>query len=255
MIEHNSAGSDDSTALEDFHRDGFMVVPVHDADQINVIRAFTIDHVRQLIADSAGCGVESLPPINRYHEWWRKQGIDHSSILTARNRHLRPADSLRSVILSDGLKEIADRLLPMRWRLWDEGLGWLAFRLIRPGMNDGYPPSRKEWGPAKSVVSCWIPVIGHGPQETLAILPGSHKHEYERYLPDDSKFMKGEYRLRDAPPLSEFFRPQLAEGEIIIYHPRLIHSEDVEQSDTTRLNLEIRLQPADVPGPDPDAHS
>ena len=43
-----------------------------------------------------------------------------------------------------------------KFTFWDEGLGWLAFRLVRPGFGDGYPLSKKEWGIAKDVISCWI---------------------------------------------------------------------------------------------------
>lgn len=240
---------DRSSNLVDYQRDGFAIIPAHDEAQVDVIRSFANQAVTSLIAEATGLSVDQVPPLNRYHEWWQDKGVDHGSLLTARNRHLKPDDRVRDAVMSAELTRLADQILPKGWDAWDEGLGWLAFRLIRPGMNDGYPPSRKEWGPAKSVVSCWIPVFGHSAQETLAIIPGSHKIEYERYLPDDSKFMQGEYRLRDAPPLSEFYRPRLAEGEIIIYHPRLIHSEDVEVSDVTRLNLEIRLRPSDVPQP------
>ncbi len=125
----------------------------------------------------------------------------------------------------------------------DDGLGTLGFRFIRPGRNDGYPWSRKAWGPAKEAISLWIPVIGTSNKETLELIPGSHTKEYECYMPAHSKFAKDEYRLVHEPSADEKMRPELKDGEIIIFHPKLIHNENVVDSSITRLNLEIRMNP------------
>ncbi len=110
-------------------------------------------------------------------------------------------------------------------------------------MGDGYPLSRKEWGIATNVVSCWVPIIGYSPNETLALVPGSHLKDYEKRLPTDGKFRKGEYRLSEEYNNLELYRPKLERGEVIIYHPKTLHSEDVVASNITRLNLEFRIDP------------
>ena len=127
-------------------------------------------------------------------------------------------------------------------KLWDEGLGWLAFRLIRPGFKDGYPWSCKLWGPAKNCISVWLPVVGHGPLDTLAIWKGSNNKRLKRYLPKETKFTKDEYRLVDEPETENIIRPTLAKNEIIIFGPKTIHSEDVDEGDKTRFSLEFRFQ-------------
>lgn len=66
--------------------------------------------------------------------------------------------------------------------------------------------------------------------------------EYEKYLPQNDKFTKGEYRLAEGQNI-ETYNPVLDIGEVIFYHPKMLHSEDVKNSDITRLNLEFRFVP------------
>ncbi|MDC0110944.1 phytanoyl-CoA dioxygenase family protein, partial [Alphaproteobacteria bacterium] len=128
--------------------------------------------------------------------------------------------------------------------LWDEGLGWLAFRLIRPGFSDGYPFSRKDWGPGKGTISIWIPIIGFDQSQTIAFIPGSHKKKYEKFLPTNSKFTLDEFRLKSPVSEDEIYRPKLKPGQAIVFSPKTIHSEDVPQAPGTRFSLEFRIVPS-----------
>ena len=127
------------------------------------------------------------------------------------------------------------------FELWNEGYGDLAFRLIRPNRGDGYPFSCKNWGPGAGCISMWIPILGFEQDQQLNIVPGSHLKKYEKYLPINSKFIKNEYRL--AEDINKLFtlRPKLKQGDLLIFHPQLLHSEEVYNAFTTRLNLEFRV--------------
>jgi hypothetical protein len=148
------------------------------------------------------------------------------------------------------VKEFLQEIGLDRYELWDEGLGWLGFRFIRPGAGDGYPFSRKAWGVAKEVISCWIPIIGYDRRHTLTLVPGSHRKNYERYLPEGQKFAQGEYRLARIPPAFDRYNPGLKRGEVVFYHPKTLHSEDVLAGRITRLNLEFRINPLSRQGGD-----
>jgi ectoine hydroxylase-related dioxygenase (phytanoyl-CoA dioxygenase family) len=119
----------------------------------------------------------------------------------------------------------------------------LAFRLIRPNRGDGYPYSCKDWGPAKGIISVWIPILGFSKTQILSVVPGSHLKTYASYLPVDGIHMKNEYRLLEPLALELTDRPVLQPGEAIVFHSKTIHSEDVIEGDETRLNLEFRLLP------------
>jgi ectoine hydroxylase-related dioxygenase (phytanoyl-CoA dioxygenase family) len=119
----------------------------------------------------------------------------------------------------------------------------LAFRLIRPGFGDGYPFSKKNWGPGKGAISIWIPILGFDSRQMIAFIPGSNNKDYEKYLPESSKFTPDEYRLKDSVPESEVYRPKLQPGQAIVFGPQTIHTEDVTKAPSTRLSLEFRIMP------------
>ncbi len=232
-------------AVRDYERDGFAVVRVFDNAEAELIERFAKNWVRELLHRACGAPTEGRS-LATYHEWWNSVPVDHATLFSAANRYTRPVGKVSDALLNTKVWNFLSRISPGKFEIWDEGIGWLGFRFIRPGMNDGYPPSRKQWGPAKKVVSCWIPVIGHTEQETLSVSPGSHLRDFDRHLPGDSKFCPDEYRLANPPPDLVFLRPPLSRGEVIFSHPRLIHTEDVRESTVTRLNLEVRFNPLEV---------
>ncbi len=226
--------------LKLFNELGFAVLKIYEEPQIQIIERFAKNWVRELLPSEI---LDKGLLLEDYHLWPQNLGIDHKNIFCAKNRHICPPKDIENILINEHLKEFLKNIGVEKFRLWNEGLGTLAFRFIRPGVGDGYPFTRKEWGIAKKVISLWLPVIGYSPNETLAIILGSHLREYDKYLPQDHQFCKDEYRLAEPPAQGEIFRPSLKRGEVIFYHPRTIHSEDVQKSSLTRLNLEFRIEP------------
>ena len=128
--------------------------------------------------------------------------------------------------------------------MWDDGWGWIGFRIIRPKKNDGYPLSQKNWGIAKDVVSCWFPIVGKNKSDTLNLFSKSNKKNYEFYLPKNSKFTKGEYRLKQKYKNKiRTYNPKIKDHKVIIYSPKTLHSESNPKIKETRFNLEFRFKP------------
>jgi Phytanoyl-CoA dioxygenase (PhyH) len=221
-----------------FAQDGYEKVAVYDANQVSEIEQFAKDWLYRLL-DKWVEGKRDQYPLEKYHEWVQLLKVDHNEVFRAKNRHTSPGKTIQDLIINKKVREF----IKQDFDIWDEGLGWLAFRFVRPGFGDGYPMSRKEWGPAKKVVSCWIPIIGFNPNETITLVPGSHLKEYKKYLPENSKFMKDEYRLAEEIPKEQIFNPKLNKGEAVFYHPKVLHSEDIASGEITRLSLEYRVTP------------
>lgn len=237
-----------SAPADCYARHGFVIASVFDQNQVRLLERFAVKWVYGLFAEWTE-GREHDLPLGAYHRWCEDIGVDHSATFRAANRHTVPPEDVERVILTARVRETLRILGLSRFEFWQEGPGWLAFRFVRPGRGDGYPYTRKEWGVAKTVVSCWIPIIGHDPPQTLGMVSGSHRRDYEKYLPEDDKFAKDEYRLAEPVGDLEVYRPTLDRGEAIFFHPKLLHSEDVLGGDVTRLSLEVRFSPlAGSPG-------
>lgn len=221
---------------------GFAIVRSFGDAEVCRIDEFARTAVYRVLARWTG-GREASFPLETYHLWSKTLSVDHEGAFRAENRHLSPGPEVSDLLVNATVRDFLRDLGVRRFRLWDEGLGWLGFRFIRPGAGDGYSMTRKAWGFATNVISCWVPVIGHSPRETLTLVPGSHKKEYPRYLPADGKFRRDEYRLAGGLNGLDLYNPALQRGEVLFYHPLTLHSEDVVSSPITRLNLEYRVEP------------
>jgi len=230
-----------SAGIAAYKRNGFAVVDIFDPAEVARIEAFALAWVQALLGLSGGDTTTN--PIGTYHAWAACLPPEHRGALRATNRHTCPPAELARDLLNPRLMDFLSALEPGPWRLWDEGLGWLGFRLVRPGCSDGYPLSCKAWGPAKQVVSVWVPVTGRQAPATLALVPGSHQQNFQKYLPTDGKFAANEYRLAEPAEGLILHRPDLRPTEALFFHPRVLHTEDVSEGDITRLSLEFRFLP------------
>jgi hypothetical protein len=221
---------------------GFAIFRPYDLDQHRALNVFAQQWVRDILDPLGRLHLETHA-LGEYHIWSKSYPIDHSSAFQARNRHTVPPDHIADLLINEHITAFLAALGVHAFVPWDEGLGWLGFRFVRPGAGDGYPMSRKAWGPARETLSFWIPILGLGPDDTITLVPGSHLKEYEKHLPKETRFRPDEYRL--STPIDEelLFRPSMSPGEVVLFHPELLHSEGIRGGTRTRLSLEMRIQP------------
>lgn len=235
-------------ALRHYEEFGFAKLEVYNEEEFNFLRDYSIDWVKNIVFKGSNSNPEVMDSeLGKYHQWWERLGVQHDGLFAAKNRYIDPVGRVKELLHKPIIFDFLSRVNSSGFTQWaDPGLGWFGFRLIRPGMGDGYPTSCKNWGAAAGVISIWLPIIGFGPSQTIALIPGSHKKTYKSYLPNNQKFTAGELRLAEAIDKSEYVRPSLKNGEIIIYHPATLHTEDVESGNLTRLNLEYRFKPKNI---------
>jgi len=234
---------------DEFLSKGFVTISnFFTEEEYTLILRYVEKWINQNISNALDDTSSVFLPINKlntYHNFILEKKINHSKVASAKYRYVEPPKDIVSIIQKDllfeYLKSFTDTSQFTRWQ--DPGFGWLGYRLIRASSNDGYPPSCKNWGAASEVYSIWLPINGCTKLSTIRFLPGSHKKEYKNYLPEDSKFTKGELRLNENIPEDQYYRPNPKPRDIIIYHPATIHSEDSEDKVNTRLNLEYRFRP------------
>jgi len=206
-----------------------------------ILRSFARNWITREIRSSVRETVRIPRGFSRYHLWSKEHNLPHDQIFCAKARFTVPPESVKTLLLGRRFRKILKELRIDQYELIDEGYGWLGYRIIRPGHNDGYPVSCKNWGASAGVISFWVPLFGFGKKYTLRFVPESHSRSYKSYLLENSKFTKGELRLdpsENVDTTSEFVRPCSA----LIFHPALLHSEDVERGNKTRINLEFRIR-------------
>lgn len=228
-----------SNPVKTYNQLGFAIVNVFNESEYETIKNYAKEWVYSLLKLRIQHRDEF--PLSKYHKWGDQLKVDHSEIFQAKNRFIFPPKYIKKIIINDKIQSFLHAIGLDHFEVWDDGKGWFGFRYIRPGRNDGYPLSRKEWGPAKKVISCWIPIIGFDPNETLTLVPGSHLKEYEKYLPNNNKFTPEEFRFKGDIKCLKRYNPKLQKGEVVFFNPKTLHSEDVEKSSITRLNLEVRF--------------
>jgi hypothetical protein len=224
-----------------FEKDGLEILPYLELKDYLTLKLYAVTWLQRLFNQY---GIElNEDTLKKYHLNELTSPQIHGEILKASNRHCIPPPHIFELLLNKSLKNFLDKVKVTRYTIWNEGYGSLAFRLIRPNRGDGYPYSCKDWGPAKGIISVWIPILGFSKTQILSVVPGSHLKTYASYLPVDGIHMKNEYRLLEPLALELTDRPVLQPGEAIVFHSKTIHSEDVIEGDETRLNLEFRLLP------------
>ncbi len=225
-----------------YFEDGFEVFDYLSSDDYKFLKEYVIEWILNLFKSNGLQLINSIS-IENYHLNLNIDEKIHTKVLNAKNRHQLPNDDIHNLLINSRLRNFLSKHNINGFNLWDEGLGWLAFRLIRPGFGDGYPLSKKDWGPGKGTISVWIPILGFESDQMIGFIPGSNNREYESFLPISSKFTPHELRLKTPISESDIFRPKLQPGQAILFSPKTIHTEDVTNASATRLSLEFRITP------------
>jgi hypothetical protein len=225
-----------------YDTDGITQLRIMSAADYQTVKAFTRDWITSVIQ---GQGDQFDPPadLSRYHTWQQASGFPHGSAFVAPARFTTPPKRVERILLGSKTKQALKRIGLSKWEPMDEGMGWLGYRIIRPGAGDGYPMSRKNWGASKGVVSFWVPMFGFGAQYSLKYVTGSHVKEYKSYLPKDSQFTKDELRL-SPDEIVETESEYVAPGNALMYSANTLHTENVAAGAKTRINLEFRALPS-----------
>ena len=236
--------------INNFSINGFAILKhFFSKNESNILLNFTKNWISENINNSIEEDIKDIVQnefnLENYSEFINKYSFDHNKVAAAKYRYKLPNQEIISIIRNEKImnlvSEVSKKSSFIIWQ--DPGFGWLGYRIIRPQTNDGYPPSCKNWGAAAGVYSLWLPIAGCNNNSSIRFLPGSHLKQYKKFLPQNSKFTKGEFRLAEDIPEDEFIRLNCELGDAIIYHPATIHSEDSDEKVKTRINLEYRFMP------------
>jgi hypothetical protein len=222
-----------------FEQEGITKASLYSLPEIFKLRSFTHKWVANNFT-SQGIELPFPKNISNYHKWASRNSIPHERLFSAPFRFCTPPLVIKEILINKNLAKLFSSLGLKNPKVIDEGMGWLGYRMIRPGMNDGYPISCKNWGASKGAFSIWLPLFTFSSKYSLKFVKGSNQRSYLNYLPEDGKFTKDELRLDPSEKVA-LTSVNLVPGQALIYHPNTLHSENVPTGNRTRLNLEFRF--------------
>jgi hypothetical protein len=229
----------DAVKIQKFKNEGVVSLRLYSILDILKLRSFAYSWISKNFI-SQGIGDPIPRKITNYHRWAFDNSIPHEKLFSAPFRFTSPPEEIRRILLNTNLFKFFSSLGLKNPKVIDEGMGWLGYRMIRPGMNDGYPISCKNWGASKGAYSLWVPLYTFNSEYSLKFVKGSSQRSYLNYLPEDGKFTKDELRLDPSEKVT-LSSVSLVPGQALFYHPNTLHSENVPTGNKTRLNLEFRF--------------
>lgn len=90
-----------------------------------------------------------------------------------------------------------------------------------------------------SLITIWIPLEGFNKKYTLNIAPGSHLYRHENCYKKSNKISV--LLTKSYCKKYKFKRLEMKPGEVIFFHPNLIHGGSKNLGKFTRVSLDVRL--------------
>ncbi|TJY36403.1 phytanoyl-CoA dioxygenase family protein [Pontimicrobium aquaticum] len=203
----------------------------------NIIKALKLNNIKFN---------EDTFTLSNYHK------IVHNDAL-----HLKVIDITRNLTNGDfnfdinALAERFGKILGYKFTSWIEELKktHVQIRINRPNSLDINPPHRdgylSYW---KDIINVWIPIEGCNEQTSLPVCPGSHlikESDIFRTKSKGAKINGNTYYvpciLKTKQGMLNMVRPNPKQGEALIFTPFLIHGAAINNSDVTRVSLELRF--------------
>ena len=93
----------------------------------------------------------------------------------------------------------------------------------------------------KAMLTFWTPLTGFSNKYTLRIAPYSHKHYWPvSSISKQKKYITPVFKKNYKFPY-KFYRPNLKIGEVLIFHPNLLHGGSLNNGKNTRVSLDFRI--------------
>lgn len=189
--------------------------------------------------------------LEKYHSYMDEIAISHHDFISTIGRSI-PSNTL-SMGFIEKLIKIANEDLNSTFDIYKSNI---EFRVVRPGMEDNNDLHRDHWFPYFTpLVNIYIPLSSSYFDSAMGLVPFSHEWSDDDVVPTftyeesvaGKKFLKNGiyYSVPSIESCSKeinLHRPDLTEGDFMLFSPKLIHGGGTNFSQGTRFSLEIRLE-------------
>ena len=230
----------------DWESFGYTSIKVFEEDEFNKLKqSIRTNIIKALKFNNATVNSDDFT-LSNYHK-----------TVTTNKLHLQVIDITRNLTNEDfnfDIDKLVERfgsILGYKFTSWIEELKktHIQIRINRPNSLDINPPHRdgylSYW---KDIINVWIPIEGCNEKTSLPVYPGSHLIKESDIYRTESKGAKINGNTYYVPCILktkkgtlDMIRPNPKQGEALIFTPFLIHGAAVNNSDVTRVSLELRF--------------
>jgi len=238
-----------------FKENGYCIIDLFNKSEFNYLLNKVFAKINSNI--SAPNKKLKLKNIKNYHK--HSAEFEHKKIINSINRYLVLDKKLIKPIMKNILIKEISRFY---WGHSNFRVKWVGslknpmkdnatgFRIARPSKI-----SKKDVGGEhldlhyggtnntnlKKLFTLWCPLIGMSSKYTLRISPKSHKKKHPlNSLSKQKKFISRVLTKSYVKKL-KFIRPNLSPGQVIFFHPNLVHGSSTNLGKQTRVSLDFRI--------------
>ncbi len=241
-----------------FEKNGYCIINLFNSNQISDLKELIVNKMNYLAKD-LGFNLKSKD-IKKYHKF-KISDETHSLLTKPSTRNFLLSSKIRKKIILN--KKIL-KIIKKYWGHTKFKIKWVGslsadplkqnfagFRIVRPkrvsekdvGSEhlDLHYGGQVHKNAYKALVTIWCPLEGFSEKFSLRISPKSHltKHSVQAV----SKQKKYVSRVFKKNYINKFFfhRPRLKKGQVIFFHPNLIHGESFNFGKQTRVSIDLRI--------------
>lgn len=221
----------------------------HD-DFVTLKRSFS-NYIQEKM-ESLGSGKIADFSLKNYHLHLHELGLQHHDFIKSIGRVV-PLEVLDTTYI-DKVIEIANDDLSRTFRIYNSKI---EFRVVRPSNEDNNELHRDHWFPYFTpLVNIYLPLQNSFYDSAMGIVPFSHDWSEEDVVPTftyeesaaGKKYVKNGISysvpaVEKSTKELKLHRPDLTEGDFMLFSPKLVHGGGSNSSNGTRFSFEIRLEP------------
>ena len=194
--------------------------------------------------------------IRMYHEIIDSEDM-HKKIIKPKNRQFKIDENIIKKIKKN--KKIKNLII----NSWDQKKyeikmfsknniknNFAGFRLARPfknfkndvgGEHIDLNFNNKIYKNQKMLFTIWVPIIGFNKNHTIRVAPLSHIRKHDvKYIKKQKKYISKVYKSSYIKNF-KFKRFNMNKGDVIIFHPNLLHGASKNLGIFTRVSLDFRI--------------
>ena len=244
-----------SEIYKDFISEGYLITKLFSHKQLNEIKT----SIENTVYKSHKLFEFKNVDINKYYLKNINDEI-HKKIVSPKNRYLKFTNK-QLINIKNNTK--IRSILKNFWGHSNYKIKWIASTLHHPTIKNAYGyrlarPFTKfkkdvsgshidlHYGAElrsnlKNLVTIWCPIMGFSSNQTLRFAPRSHliNHPTDKFV-NQKTFITPVFPEKYSNKF-KFIRPRLKKGEVIIFHPNLLHGGSINYSKNLRISLDFRL--------------